>query len=172
MSQVAEDKAESEQTSQAELVRAEAIAFRAAITAGFVGLIKTLPASPSQGFNPAVIEVEASEGIHFFCISVLLLVWALAINSDKNDSGEESRVELAKADAIAFRFALFAAIVGVFKTFGNADARAQLSSMNQTEFASDVVVLEAPEGMQLLCVACLLLVFVAAVNSDEDSNKK
>merc|ERR1719160_1380508 len=42
--------------------------------------------------------------------------------------------------------------------------------MNQTEFAPDVV--EAPEGLQLLCVALLLFVFVAAINSEDVSNEK
>lgn len=154
-----------------ELVRADAIAFRAAITAGFVGFLKTLPASPAEGFNPAVVELEVPEGIQFFCISVLLLVFALAINTDA-DSEEKSGVELVKADAIAFRCAVFSGIVGVFKTFATPDARAEFASMNQTEFAPDVAMLEAPEGLQLLCVALLLFVFVAAVNSEDAMNQK
>merc|ERR1719420_983693 len=94
------------------------------------------------------------------------------MSSDRVLSDQESTIELVKVDTIAFRFALFAGIVGVFKTFGNPHARAELASMNRAEFAPDVAMLEAPEGMQLLCVALLLFVFVAAVNSDHASNEK
>jgi competence protein ComGC len=171
-----ESENESEKTSKVELVCAPAIAFRAALTAGFLGLIKMLPASPVEGFNPAVVSLEAPEGIQLLCISVLLLVLALAISTDNIDSQEQSSfdswVKLVKVDAIAFRSALFAGVVGVFKTFGNPHARAELASMNQAEFSSDVAILEAPEGLQLLCVALLLFVFVAAVNSEDTSKDK
>lgn len=159
-----------EKVSQVELVCAESIAFRAAIATSFVGLIKVLPASPVQGFNPAEVELEAPEGIQFLCISVLLLLFALAIRSDEQE--EKSEVQLVKLDTLAFRSALFAGILGVIKTFGNPHARAELASLNQTEFVPDVAQVEAPEGLQLLCVALLLFVFVAAVNSEDASDEQ
>lgn len=165
------EEGKSDDTSKVELVRAEAIAFRAAMVAAFFGFKETLPVGPVQGFNPAVVELEAPEGIQFLCISVLLLVFALAVRSDDSDSQEKSGVSLVRVDSIAFRSALFASIVGVYKTFGNAGARAELASLNQTEFAPEMAMLEASEGLQLLCVALLLIVFVAAVNSEDSADE-
>lgn len=180
-----EDETEVEKTTQVNLVRAHSIAFKGAIAAGFIGVIKTLPASPREGFGTTEVSVEAPDGIQFLCISVLLLVFAVAVHSDKVNSKEEqtetkeeqtetkhSKVALVSVGATAFRAAVLACSIGVLKSFGNAQARAELASLNQKEFAPQVAMIEAPEGIQLLMVSILLFVFTAAANSAEASHQK
>jgi competence protein ComGC len=167
-----EDKTESTKSSQVELLRVDATAFRFAIAAGFLGLIKALPSSPPEGFAPAAVSFEAPEGIHFLCISTLFLVFAVAVKTDEVASGEKGQVQLVTAGAIAFRAAAVTGLIGILKTFANADARAELATLNQTEFVPEVAMVEAPEGVQLLIVAALLFVFAAAVSSEDISSDK
>jgi len=182
------DETKAENTTQVNLVRAHSIAFKAAIAAGFVGVIKTLPASPREGFGTTEVSVEAPDGIQFLCISVLLLVFAVGVHSDKVSAKEEQtekkqtetkeghtetkQVALVSVGATAFRAAVLACCIGVLKSFGNAQARAELASLNQKEFAPQVAMIEAPEGIQLLIVSILLFVFTAAVNSAEANHQK
>lgn len=165
-----ENKTETAKTSQVELLRADAIGFRFGIAAGLLGLIKTLPASPSEGFAPAAVSFEVPEGIHFLCISVLLLVFAVAVKTEEITSNDKPKVELVTVGAISFRAAVVTGLIGMLKTFANSDARAELASLNQTEFEPQVV--EVPEGIQLLMAAMLLFVFAAAVNSEDITRDK
>jgi len=165
-----ENKTETAKSSQVELLRADAIAFRFGIAAGLLGLIKTLPASPSEGFAPAAVSFEVPEGIHFLCISVLLLVFAVAVKTEEITSNDKPKVELVTVGAISFRAAVVTGLIGMLKTFANAAARAELASLNQTEFEPQVV--EVPEGIQLLMAAMLLFVFAAAVNSEDITRDK
>jgi len=172
ISEEEEKQSDSTKMPHVELVRADAIAFRSAIVAGLIGLMKTLPASPQDGFAPTEVSLEGPEGIHFLCISVLLLVFAVVVKSEEVASNGKPQVELVTAGAIAFRSAVVTALIGVLKTFANADARVELASLNQTEFAPEVAMLETPEGIQMLVVALLLFVFAAAVNSEDVSCEK
>lgn len=177
-------KSEEEKESKAVLVRTEAIAFRLSVVAALVGVLKTfgglwslfaqvLPASPPAGFNPSMVSIEVPEGIQFLTASVLLLVFAVAVISDEEmTSGEKKQVQLVTAGAIAFRAAAVTGLIGTLKTFANANARAELASLNQAEFTPEVAMVEAPEGIQLLIVAVLLFVFSAAVHGEDGSSDK
>jgi len=150
--------------SHVNLLRADVIAFRSGIITCLVGLAEILPASPRPGLNPMSATVEASEGIQLLSLSVLLLVFAVAVSSANVEQNTESKsqVYLVKANAIAFRSGILAGLLGL------ASMRAEFKS-----FSPAMTTVEAPEGVQLLTVSVLLLVFALAIlESKEEEEKK
>lgn len=163
-----DEQSKADEKPQVKLLREDVIAFRLGIMTCLGGLIKIIPASPSDGLNPIAATVEASEGIQLLSLAVLLLVFAVAVchadlaAKESEETEEKPQVHLVKADAIAFRSGIFACLLGL------ASMRAAF-----TGFSPTMTSVEMPEGVQFLMASVLLLVFaVLILDSKEDEHEE
>eukprot|EP00746_Dinoflagellata_sp_MGD_P140213 gnl/MRDRNA2_/MRDRNA2_73498_c1_seq1.p1 gnl/MRDRNA2_/MRDRNA2_73498_c1~~gnl/MRDRNA2_/MRDRNA2_73498_c1_seq1.p1 ORF type:complete len:582 (+),score=133.96 gnl/MRDRNA2_/MRDRNA2_73498_c1_seq1:100-1845(+) len=186
------------------LVRADSIAFRFSLVAGLWGLVKLmleldalahaasfflylqkmLPSSPTEGFGHSEVEVTlgVSEGTQLLILSALLFAFKVAVNdadAAKDDSNEKTKqvnVQLVRADAIAFRLSLAAALWGIAKmmpdillAFGRCNEMLKKSSA--TEFGKSESAIEVSEGLQLLSLSALVFVWKMVVSDSEKAEE-
>jgi hypothetical protein len=168
-----------------------AMAYAASLSMAF-------PTSPTEGFGKSESTLDVPEGMQLLIISALIFVFRMAINDD-DDAQEESKekkqskVNLLSAQAIAFRFSFAALVFGCLKLALGSNDSAGVSPWNGVSqakqamitgfmslsqsfpaspregFAHSAAIVEVPEGVQLLLVSALLLVFKIAIDSDAQS---
>lgn len=135
----------------------------------FSKMIDMVPASPPEGFTSSVLSrsLEAPEGIQLLSVSVLLLVFAVLVTEqhDQTKADEKSPAKLLRAEHFAFRLGIMACLCGLVQVAPASPPE----GLNPTS-----AIVEAPTGIQLLSLAALLLVFAVAVCEENlrDSEEK
>jgi hypothetical protein len=188
-----------EEAKHVQLVRADAIAFRLSMAAGIWGLMKILseadvvthavsvwtslshmvPTSPADGFGKSEAVVEVPEGIQLLVVSLLLFVFKMAI-SEADDTQGKPKVQLVRADAIAFRLALASGFFGLLHTMRQSGVVSsmwvsfgkRLSASPAEGFGKSETTLDVSEGMQWLIAAALILTFKMAISDADDTQSE
>lgn len=185
------------------LVRADAIAFRFSLAASLWGIVKLtleldalahvasffknsqkmLPSSPTEGFGQSEVTLDVSEGAQLLILSALLFVFKMAVNethASKDTSTQkkkESTVQLVRADAIAFRLSLAAALWGIAKIMPGVWStfclmyNEMLKKSSATEFGKSEATIEVSEGLQLFTVSALIFVWKMVISDSEKTEE-
>jgi Ca2+/Na+ antiporter len=156
----ADESEDSEEKPKVQLVKVDAIAFRSGLVACLLGLA-AMRAS-FNGFAPIETEVGIPDGVQFLTVSLLLLVFAILILDSKEEEGTQEdrrQVELLRVEAVAFRLAMVAGLVGLAKI------------LTTLKVAVDLAVQKGQEGYLLLAASVVLLVLATVLGHTSNSKE-